>query len=161
MFCNEISWHDLLIRQASGKFADCAAQFANWLANLPIGRSADWTEHTGIFQGNMRLNMWKYDFQSLARWVHWCWAWPSMRSTRLRNSIQIFLTRFSQHFARMRFYFLRRSTWPFIWQLTNELTGLCLQQFHGPFSKFVNGDTTKINFAHADLEQQCEIYASP
>ena len=30
MFCNEISWHDLLIRQASGKFADCAVQFENW-----------------------------------------------------------------------------------------------------------------------------------
>ena len=55
MLCNEIGWHDLQIRQVSGKFADCAVQFANWLANLPIGRLArpicelaklaDWTEH--------------------------------------------------------------------------------------------------------------------
>ena len=51
MFCNEISWHDLLIRQASGKFADCAAQFANWLANLPIGKLAwpDWQIGRTIF----------------------------------------------------------------------------------------------------------------
>ena len=34
MFCNEIGWHDLQIRQVSGKLADCAVQFANWLANL-------------------------------------------------------------------------------------------------------------------------------
>ena len=45
MLCDEIGWYDLHIRQVSGKFADCAAQFANWLANLPIGRLADWTEH--------------------------------------------------------------------------------------------------------------------
>ena len=55
MLCNEIGWHNLQIRQASGKFADCAVQFANWLANLLIGRLAwpicklarlaDWTEH--------------------------------------------------------------------------------------------------------------------
>ena len=44
MLCNEIGWHDLQIRQVSGKFTDCAVQFANWLANLPIGRLADWTE---------------------------------------------------------------------------------------------------------------------
>ena len=44
MFCNEISWHDLLIRQASGKFADCAAQFANWLANHWPGQFANWPD---------------------------------------------------------------------------------------------------------------------
>ena len=38
MFCNEISWHDMLVRQVSGNFADCAVRFANWLANLPIGK---------------------------------------------------------------------------------------------------------------------------
>ena len=44
MLCNEIGWHDLQIRQISGNFAD-------WLANLPIGRLArlaDWTEHIYI-----------------------------------------------------------------------------------------------------------------
>ena len=55
MFCNEIGWHDLQLRQVSSKLADYAAQFANWLANLTIGRLAwpicklarlaDWTEH--------------------------------------------------------------------------------------------------------------------
>ena len=30
MLCNEISWHDVQIRQVSGKFADCAVRFANW-----------------------------------------------------------------------------------------------------------------------------------
>ena len=48
LFCNVIYWHDLQVRQVSGKFADCAVQVANWLANLPIGRLArlaDWTEH--------------------------------------------------------------------------------------------------------------------
>ena len=48
MLCNETGWHDLQIRQVSGNFADCAVQFANWLANLAIGRLAglaDWTEH--------------------------------------------------------------------------------------------------------------------
>ena len=30
MLGNEIGWHDLQIRQVSGKFADCAVQFANW-----------------------------------------------------------------------------------------------------------------------------------
>ena len=41
MFCNEIGWYDLQIRQVSGKLADCAVQFANWLDNLPIGRLAN------------------------------------------------------------------------------------------------------------------------
>ena len=47
MICNETGWPDLQIRQVSGKLADCAAQFANWLANLqnPVARLADWTEH--------------------------------------------------------------------------------------------------------------------
>ena len=48
MLCYETGWHDLQIRQDSGNFADCTVQFANWLANLPIGRLArlvDWTEH--------------------------------------------------------------------------------------------------------------------
>ena len=55
MLCNETGWHDLQIRQVSGKFAVCAMQFANWLANLAIGRLAwpicklaglaDWTEY--------------------------------------------------------------------------------------------------------------------
>ena len=30
LFCNEIGWHDLHIRQVSGKLADYAVQFANW-----------------------------------------------------------------------------------------------------------------------------------
>ena len=30
MLCNEIGWHNLQIRQVSGKFADYAVQFANW-----------------------------------------------------------------------------------------------------------------------------------
>ena len=41
MLCNEIGWYDLQIRQVSGKFADCAVQFANWQigpANLQIGQ---------------------------------------------------------------------------------------------------------------------------
>ena len=45
-------------------------------------------------------------------------------------------------------------------QLMNELTGTCLQQFYGLFSKFVNTEN-RIDFALANLEQQCEIYASP
>ena len=59
MLCNETGWHDLQIRQVSGNFADCAVRFANWLANLPIGRLAlpicelaklaDWTEHIHYF----------------------------------------------------------------------------------------------------------------
>ena len=35
-FCNEMGLHDLQIKQVSGKLADCAVQFANWLANLQI-----------------------------------------------------------------------------------------------------------------------------
>ena len=42
MFCNEIGWHDLQIRQVSGKLADCAVQFANWVASLPIANWPDW-----------------------------------------------------------------------------------------------------------------------
>ena len=38
MLCNEIGWHDLQIRQVSGKFADCAVQFANW-PDRRIGRN--------------------------------------------------------------------------------------------------------------------------
>ena len=38
MFCNEIGWHDLQIRQVSGKLADCAVQFANW-PDWQIGRN--------------------------------------------------------------------------------------------------------------------------
>ena len=37
MFCDEIGWHNLQIRQVSRKLADCAVQFANW-PDWQIGR---------------------------------------------------------------------------------------------------------------------------
>ena len=42
--------------------------------------------------------MWEYDIEGLVRWVHWCWAWPSMR-TWLRNSMKFMLENFSRNFT--------------------------------------------------------------
>ena len=54
MVCIEISWHDLQIRQVSGNFADWTVQFANWLANLQIGRLADWMAYTHTLTAQMQ-----------------------------------------------------------------------------------------------------------
>ena len=50
MLCNKIGWHNLQVRQVSGKFADCAVQFANWQIGPNIHKS--WQK--GLQQTDMR-----------------------------------------------------------------------------------------------------------
>ena len=49
MLCDEIGWHDSQNRQVSGKFADYAVEFANWLANLAVGRLDRTYTLTGVW----------------------------------------------------------------------------------------------------------------
>ena len=70
MLCSEIGWHDLQIRQVSGKFADCAAQFANW-PDWQIGRNKYTYTHFRSPLGFDKIGPFFWHFMLLALPFFW------------------------------------------------------------------------------------------
>ena len=60
--CNEIGWHDLQTRQVSGKFADCAVQFAHW-PDSQIGRKRYTVIHTS--------SLWTPEYSAVPNLYSW------------------------------------------------------------------------------------------